>query len=129
MFKNNIFNINVDAIEWGRGAMVRAIKTMAQTAAAMLTVSVGTAGINEIAWVNILSISAVAGVYSLVTSVAGIPEAPATTYNTDTENVAQSLKTAYSSTNGKVIDLDEQEQPQGFKAENNDAEQFDDLHG
>lgn len=129
MFKNNIFNINVNAIEWGRGAMVRAIKTMAQTAAAMLTVSVGTAGINEIAWVNILSISAVAGVYSLVTSVAGIPEAPATTYKVDTENAAQGITEAYSSTQGKAVDLDEQEHVQGFKAENNDAEQFDDLHG
>lgn len=129
MFKNNIFNINVDAIEWGRGAMVRAIKTMAQTAAAMLTVSVGTAGINEIAWVNILSISAVAGVYSLVTSIAGIPEAPATTYKANTENAAQDITEAYSSTQGKAVDLDEQEHVQGFKAENNDAEQFDDLHG
>lgn len=116
MFKNNIFNINVDAIEWGRGAMIRAIKTMAQTAAAMLTVSVGTAGINEIAWGSILSISAVAGVYSLVTSVAGIPEAPATTYKAIEENAAQGNTEAYSDT-------------QGFKAENNDAEQFDDLHG
>ncbi|MCQ2485258.1 MAG: holin [Clostridia bacterium] len=129
MFKNNIFNINVDAIEWGRGAMIRAIKTMAQTAAAMLTVSVGTAGINEIAWVNILSISAVAGVYSLVTSVAGIPEAPATTYKADAENAVQGITEAYSSTQGKAVDLDEQEHVQGFKAENNDAEQFDDLHG
>lgn len=129
MFKNNVFNINVDAIEWGRGAMIRAIKTMAQTAAAMLTVSVGTAGINEIAWGSILSISAVAGVYSLVTSVAGIPEAPATTYKADTENATQGITEAYSSTQGKAVDLDEQEFAQGFRAENNDAEQFDDLHG
>lgn len=79
MFKNNVFKLEVDFIEWFKGAAVRAIKTTAQTAAALLTVSVGTAGVNEVAWLNILSVSAVAGIYSVITSIAGIPEAPANT--------------------------------------------------
>jgi len=48
-------------------ATERAIKTVAQTALA--TISVGAAGIFEVDWVNVLSVSALAGVMSLLTSV------------------------------------------------------------
>lgn len=57
--------------EWLRCAGVRAVKTMAQTAVSMITV--GQAFI-EVNWVNVLSISATAGIISVLTSIAGLPE-------------------------------------------------------
>lgn len=56
---------------WLKAAGVRALKTFAQTFASLMTVG---AVISEIDWGYIASASAVAGVYSLVTSVAGLPE-------------------------------------------------------
>lgn len=57
--------------KWIKAAAVRAVKTMAQTAVSMLTVG---QAVMEVNWINVLSISAVAGVMSLLTSVAGLPE-------------------------------------------------------
>lgn len=57
--------------EWLRCAGIRAVKTFCQTALSMLTV--GQAFI-EINWVNVLSVSGVAAVISVLTSVAGLPE-------------------------------------------------------
>ena len=51
---------------WGYGAE-RAIKTFAQTALA--TISVGAAGILEVDWLNVVSVSALALIMSLLTSV------------------------------------------------------------
>ncbi|MDO5293304.1 MAG: holin [bacterium] len=56
---------------WIKAAGVRAIKTMAQTFASMITVGVGVADID---WKVALSAAAVAGIYSIITSVAGLPE-------------------------------------------------------
>lgn len=58
-------------IQWVKAAGVRAIKTVAQTALSMITV--GTV-MSEVDWVVIGSASLVAGIYSLLTSVAGLPE-------------------------------------------------------
>lgn len=56
---------------WIRAAGVRALKTVAQTAAA----TIGTAAaLGEVNWVLVCSASALAGVLSLLTSVAGLPE-------------------------------------------------------
>lgn len=57
--------------EWAKAAGIRAIKTCAQTALSMLTVGQAFIDIN---WLNVLSVSAVAGIISLLTSVAGLPE-------------------------------------------------------
>ena len=57
--------------KWLKAAGVRAIKTMAQTALSL--VSVG-AVISDIDWLMVGSASLVAGVYSLLTSLAGLPE-------------------------------------------------------
>lgn len=58
-------------IKWIKAAGVRAIKTVAQTAVA--TVGTG-ALLSEIDWRMIASASLLAGVLSLLTSVAGLPE-------------------------------------------------------
>lgn len=57
--------------KWTKAAAIRAIKTFAQTAASMLTVG---AAINEISWCYVGSVAFVAGIYSILTSVAGLPE-------------------------------------------------------
>ena len=56
---------------WWKAAGIRAIKTVAQTAVA----TIGTAVvINEVNWVMVASASALAGIVSLLTSIAGLPE-------------------------------------------------------
>ena len=58
---------------WAKAAAIRAIKTVAQTALASITVG---AAISEINWGYIASVAIVAGVASLLTSIAGLPEVP-----------------------------------------------------
>ena len=58
--------------KWFKAALVRAIKTMAQTAVALL--GTGAMGILDVDWVAVLSASALAGIVSLLTSIAGLPE-------------------------------------------------------
>lgn len=57
--------------EWAKAAAIRAIKTVAQTAVGMITVG---AAVSEIEWVYVISVSLVAGLVSVLTSVAGLPE-------------------------------------------------------
>lgn len=57
--------------KWFKAAGIRAIKTFAQTFASMITVG---AALSEIDWKAVLSVSLVALIYSLVTSLAGLPE-------------------------------------------------------
>lgn len=63
-------------VAWFRAALIRAVKTAAQTAVAVI----GAASLfTEVDWPMIASASGMAAVLSLLTSVAGIPEAPAPT--------------------------------------------------
>ena len=56
---------------WGKAAAIRAIKTIAQTAVGMI----GTALlITDVNWIHVVSASLLAGLLSLLTSVAGLPE-------------------------------------------------------
>lgn len=57
---------------WLRAALIRAVRTFAQTAVGFLT---GDAiGILEVNWPALLSVSAVAALASILTSLAGLPE-------------------------------------------------------
>ena len=65
---------NVFTKEWFKAALVRALKTVAQTAVA----TIGTAAVmNEVNWIMVASASVLAGILSLLTSVAGLPEVEA----------------------------------------------------
>ena len=57
--------------KWAKAALVRALKTFAQTFAAGITVG---ALWTEIQWTHALSAAGVAFVYSILTSIAGLPE-------------------------------------------------------
>ena len=57
--------------QWLKAAGIRALKTFAQTAVGMITVG---AAIADIDWAVVGSVSAVAAIASLLTSIVGIPE-------------------------------------------------------
>ena len=57
---------------WWKAAGIRAVKTVAQTAVGML--GGGAVGILDADWLAVASVSAMAGVVSLLTSLAGLPE-------------------------------------------------------
>ena len=56
---------------WLKAAGIRAIRTVAQTAAATVATA---ALLSEVNWAMVASASALAGILSLLTSVAGLPE-------------------------------------------------------
>ena len=57
--------------EWFKAAGIRALRTVAQTAIATIGTS---AAISEVNWKLVLSASVLAGILSLLTSLAGLPE-------------------------------------------------------
>ena len=57
--------------QWLKAALIRALKTMAQTAAATLTTSTM---LQEVNWVILLSTATLAGLLSMLTSIGGLPE-------------------------------------------------------
>ncbi len=56
---------------WAIAALIRAVKTFFQTFAGFIAVG---AAMNEVPWLQALSVSGVAAVLSIVTSLAGLPE-------------------------------------------------------
>ena len=71
MFKNSVLKASVNTKEWAKKAAIRAIKTMAQTAVAVIGTSTVVAAGD---WKIVVSSAVVSGVVSVLTSVAGIPE-------------------------------------------------------
>ncbi len=57
---------------WMKSAAVRAVKTMAQTAVGVI--GTGAVGLVDVDWMNLISISMVAGIVSILTSLGGLPE-------------------------------------------------------
>ena len=73
MLKNCVFKDSVNTRKWMVNAGIRAVKTMAQTAVAVMGTSTVLSAID---WRMVLSSAIVAGSVSILTSVAGLPEAP-----------------------------------------------------
>ena len=63
--------MNENILKWIKAAGIRAIKTMAQTSLSLISVG---AVMSDIDWTMVISASLVAGIYSLLTSIAGLPE-------------------------------------------------------
>ena len=59
-------------MKWCKAAGVRALKTVAQTSVGMLTGNM--VGIMDVDWIAVASVAAMAGIVSILTSVAGLPE-------------------------------------------------------
>lgn len=57
---------------WLKAAGMRAVKTMAQSALAVI--GTGTVGLMQVDWINLVSITMMAGVCSVLTSIGGLPE-------------------------------------------------------
>lgn len=56
---------------WLKAAGIRAVKTSAQTALSLVTIG---QAVSDVSWLQVLSVSVVAGVISILTSLAGLPE-------------------------------------------------------
>ena len=63
--------IRNNTLEWFKCAGIRAVKTFAQTFISMVVIGQAIADIN---WTNVLSVSLVAAIISIMTSLAGLPE-------------------------------------------------------
>ncbi len=71
MFENCVFKVSVDTQKWMKKAGIRAVKTVAQTAVA----TIGTAtALGQVDAKLVVSASVLAGILSLLTSIAGLPE-------------------------------------------------------
>ena len=71
MLKNCVLKASVDTKKWLKASAIRAVKTMAQTAVA----TIGTSAVmGDVNWLMVASASALSGIISILTSVAGIPE-------------------------------------------------------
>lgn len=75
MFKNSVIKVSVNTQKWAKAAAVRAVKTTAQTAMALIPAAVTVA---QVDWKMVIGTAVLAGIVSVLTSVAGIPEVKGT---------------------------------------------------
>lgn len=68
--KNCVLKPSVDTKKWVKAAGIRAIKTMAQVAGSMLVIG----AFSDTAWSIMVQTTLVAGLASILTSIAGLPE-------------------------------------------------------
>lgn len=59
---------------WLRAALIRAVRTVAQTAVALI--GTNAVGVTDVDWIAVASAAVLAGIVSVLTSIAGIPEVP-----------------------------------------------------
>lgn len=86
---------------WWKAAFVRALKTVAQTAVA----TIGTAALIErVNWLAVLSASALAGVLSLLTSLAGLPEVREQTGGEDKGRITVRAYDRYDEDGSPIVD-------------------------
>ena len=71
MFKNSVFKVSIDTKQWMRAAGIRAVKTTAEAAVALIPAA---ATISQVDWGVVAGTALLSGILSLLTSVAGIPE-------------------------------------------------------
>ena len=71
MLKNCVFKTSIDTKKWIKASVMRAVKTMAQTAVATIGTS---AAMGDVNWIMVCSASVLAGIISVLTSITGIPE-------------------------------------------------------
>lgn len=69
--KNCVFKASVNTKQWLVAAGTRAIKTVAQTALALIPAA---ATLSQVDWKTVVSTAALAGIVSILTSIVGIPE-------------------------------------------------------
>ena len=69
--KGGLIMSKLSSAKWWKAAGIRAIKTIAQTTVALIPAGVM---IQEVNWIMVLGTAALAGVLSLLTSLAGLPE-------------------------------------------------------
>lgn len=86
---------------WWKAAFVRALRTVAQTAVA----TIGTAALIErVNWLAVLSASALAGVLSLLTSLAGLPEVREQASNEDKGRITVRAYDRYDEDGSPIVD-------------------------
>ena len=77
MFKNCVLKVSVNTKKWAKAAAIRAVKTMAQAGIAGIGAAAAMRFLEEgcqLDWKYVASAAVLAGVLSVLTSVAGIPE-------------------------------------------------------
>lgn len=77
MFKNNVFKVSVDTKEWLKATATRAVRSMAFTAISLIPTTGATLG--DVNWVLVVSSAAVAGIVTILSCIAGVPEVPENT--------------------------------------------------
>ena len=76
-FKNSVFKAGVDTKKWFYHTTIRTVKTMAETAAALIPAAVT---ISQVDWRTVVGTAALSGVICFLTCIKGIPEVGGTRY-------------------------------------------------